>query len=85
MTSCIFWAWQDNDGYGAELYGVKFICEFEGWVVLINLFGGGSAAIIDFMPPPEYESEIQRLVDCLHDYCNYIGSHQLYVYEDKEN
>lgn len=79
-----FWSGQDENGYGIEIYSAKYICEFDAWMIVINVWGGGSATIIDFTPCCEEDLEINRLTKCIHDYCKYIGSHSLYINDDSD-
>ena len=76
-----FWVRQDEDGAGDEVYGVRFIEEFKAWVILINVYGGGASAEIDYYPGETHEKDLKRLSEWLHDYFNRIGSHTLFISE----
>ena len=79
-----FWTLQYGDELGEETFGVRFIEEFEAWIILINVVGGGFATVIEYFPGSTEETELKRLSDCLHDFCNQIGSHKLFISEAQD-
>ena len=57
----------------------KYICEFDAWMIIVNVWGGGFSQIIDYAPGTTTPDQLGALVDWLHWFCNTLGSHEIEV------